>query len=65
MGLDEKDFKEALEHRRYREVHQRMLHHAYNEVGINAVPTFIIGESVLQGLYSEEMLRDVIDRELG
>src|SRR5262249_34863894 len=40
VGLDEKEFKEALETRKYRPAHQRALHQAYQEARINSVPTF-------------------------
>lgn len=64
VGLDEQAFREALETRKYKEVHQEALHHAYEEAQIQAVPTFIIGDRVLPGLYSKDTLEQVINEEL-
>jgi predicted DsbA family dithiol-disulfide isomerase len=65
VGLDEQEFKEALESRKYKEEHQKALYHAYQEAGITAVPTFIIGDRVLQGMYGKETLESVIEEEAG
>lgn len=64
VGLDTKEFKKALETRKYKDVHQAALHHAYEEVEIQAVPTFIIGDRKLPGLYNKESLEQVIEQEL-
>ncbi|CAH0279622.1 hypothetical protein SRABI80_03680 [Peribacillus frigoritolerans] len=56
-------FREALVSRKYREVHQQALKHAYEEADIRAVPTFIIGDEVIQGLASKERLAQVIEKE--
>ncbi|MEK5528599.1 MULTISPECIES: DsbA family oxidoreductase [unclassified Viridibacillus] len=64
VGLSMDDFKDALVSRKYREVHQKALTHAYEEAQIMAVPTFIIGDEVIQGLASKERLAQVIDKEL-
>lgn len=64
IGLDELEFRQALESRRYREAHQKALRHAYKEAGIQAVPTFIIGDKVVRGLLREEDLRRLIKLEL-
>lgn len=64
IGLDEKEYKEALEQRRYKEAHQKALKFAYDEMQIDAVPTFIIGNNLLPGLYSEDSLQEIIDEEL-
>jgi predicted DsbA family dithiol-disulfide isomerase len=64
IGLDEKDFEEALRSGRYSDAHQEALRHAYQEAGITAVPTFVIGDRVLTGLQSREALEAVIDEEL-
>ncbi|MGG4268064.1 DsbA family oxidoreductase [Peribacillus simplex] len=63
VELSEDDFREALVSRRYREVHQEALKHAYEEADIKAVPTFIIGDEVIQGLASKERLVQVIEKE--
>ncbi|WP_266204440.1 DsbA family oxidoreductase [Pontibacter kalidii] len=64
VGLDEQDFREALETRKYEEAHQRELRKAYEEVGVTAVPTFIIGDKKVRGLLREEDLRRLIQLEL-
>lgn len=64
IGLNEEGFHEALESRRYKEVHQKALQHAYNEANISAVPTFIIGSTTLSGIRSKETIQQVIEEEL-
>lgn len=64
VGLDEKEYREALESRKYKEAHQKALQHAYEESQISAVPTFVIGETVLQGAYPKEMIEKVIAEEM-
>ncbi|WCN39207.1 DsbA family oxidoreductase [Aneurinibacillus uraniidurans] len=64
VGLSKDAFKEALVSRKYREVHQEALKHAYEEAQIMAVPTFVIGKEVVQGLASKERLAQIIDQEL-
>ncbi|MDM5188181.1 DsbA family oxidoreductase [Bacillus sp. DX4.1] len=64
VGLSESAFKEALVSRKYKETHQKAMEHAYEEAQIMAVPTVMIGEEVIQGLASKEMLERVIDKEL-
>jgi predicted DsbA family dithiol-disulfide isomerase len=64
MGLDTDDFRKALETRKYKEIHQKELEHAYREADIRAVPTFIIGNQVLQGIRSKESLERIIEEEL-
>ncbi len=64
IGLNETAFREALEARRYKEAHQKALEHAFNEAQITAVPTFVIGDTVLQGARPKEVLEQVIEEEL-
>ncbi len=64
IGLDTKAFKKALETRKYKEAHERAVQHAYEEANITAVPTFIIEDEVLPGLYSKETLERVINEHL-
>ncbi len=64
VGLDEKEFEEVLQTRKYREAHQRALRHAYQEAGVTGVPMFVIGEQVLTGLQGRETLEAVIEEEL-
>lgn len=62
VGLDQKEFEEALRSRKYREAHQRALRHAYEEAGVTGVPMFVIGKQALTGLQDKEMLEDVIEK---
>ena len=64
VGLDEKEFEEALRTRKYREAHQRALRHAYDEAGVTGVPLFVIGGQVLTGLQDRGTLEAVIEEEL-
>jgi predicted DsbA family dithiol-disulfide isomerase len=64
IGLDQKEFAEALRTRKYREVHRQALRHAYEEVGVTGVPMFVIGTQVLTGLQDRKTLEAVIDEEL-
>ncbi|WP_172372831.1 DsbA family oxidoreductase [Sporosarcina jiandibaonis] len=64
IGLDEKKYREALETRKYKEAHQQALQHAYNEAGITAVPTFVIGDTKVPGIRSKEMLEQIINDEI-
>ena len=56
IRLDEKKFKEFLVMQRYKMVHQQALSHAREEIGINSLPTFIISERIVSGLFSKEDL---------
>ena len=64
VGLDEKDFEEALRTRKYREAHQQVLRHAYEEAGVTGAPMFVIGSQVLTVLQNRETLEAVIEEEL-
>jgi predicted DsbA family dithiol-disulfide isomerase len=37
VGLNEKEFEEALRTRKYREAHRRALRHAYEQAGVTGV----------------------------
>jgi predicted DsbA family dithiol-disulfide isomerase len=63
IGLDNRDFEESLRTRKYREVHQRALRHAYEEAGVTGVPMFVIGDQVLTGLQDHDTLEAVIEQE--
>ena len=63
VGLNEKEFEEALLTRKYREAHQRALRHAHQEAGVSGVPMFVIGGQVLTGLQGRETLEAVIEEE--
>src|SRR5207302_10524401 len=64
VGLDEKEFEEALRSRKYREAHQRALRHTYDEAGVTGVPMFVIGDQTLTGLQDRETLEAVIEEEM-
>lgn len=59
IGLNGKEFKEALETRKYEIAHQQALEYGA-QLGINSVPTFIIGDRILPGLLS----KDNLEREI-
>ena len=42
VGLDEKEFEEALGTRKYGEAHRRSLRHAYEGAGVTGVPMYAI-----------------------
>jgi predicted DsbA family dithiol-disulfide isomerase len=63
VGLDARAFEEALRGRKFREAHRRALRHAYEEAGVTAVPTFVIGGRVLTGSQDRETLEAVIEQE--
>jgi len=60
VGFDKAEYREALEKRQYRETHQAALRHAVEEVGVTAVPTFVIGQHVLPGVQRKETLEQAI-----
>lgn len=64
IGLEEEKFREAVESGKYKEAHQKALRHAYEEAGISAVPTFIVGNKKVRGLLREEDIRKIIEQEL-
>jgi predicted DsbA family dithiol-disulfide isomerase len=64
VGLDEKEFEEAVRGRKYRKIHQQALRHTYEEAGVTGVPMFVIGSQVLTGLQDRETLEPVIEKEL-
>ena len=62
IGLDEKDFRKALETGRYAEVHRKALYHARVEAGVSSVPTFLMNGRRLVGMQTKETLDRVITR---
>jgi len=63
VGLDQKEFEEALHTRRYREAHRQALRHAHEEAGVTGIPMFVIGDRVQTGLQDKETLEEVIEQE--
>ncbi|PSL41841.1 putative DsbA family dithiol-disulfide isomerase [Planomicrobium soli] len=64
VGLDQKEYREALETREYKEAHQQALKHAYQEANVTAVPTFVIGDTAIAGIHSKETIEQIIEDEL-
>ncbi|KAA5546393.1 DsbA family oxidoreductase [Adhaeribacter rhizoryzae] len=64
IGLDPTAFEQALEERTYKDLHKEALRHAYEEVKISAVPTFIIGNQIYRGLLREQDFNQVIAARL-
>jgi len=60
LGLNGAEFKAALETQKYRTVHQQAVEYALRQIGINSVPTFMIGDRILSGLLSKETLEQAI-----
>jgi predicted DsbA family dithiol-disulfide isomerase len=63
VGLDTREFKEAILPRKYRDAHRQALHHAYEEAGVTGVPMFVIGGQVLTGLQDRETLEAEMEEE--
>lgn len=64
LELNEQEYHEVLETRKYKEVHQKALQHAYSEANIQAVPTFFIGDTKVQGMRSKDDLVQIIEDEM-
>jgi predicted DsbA family dithiol-disulfide isomerase len=64
VGLDSERFRQALETRKYRDAHRWALRNAY-QAGITAVPAFVIGDQLLSGVQSREIIQRAIDRTNG
>jgi predicted DsbA family dithiol-disulfide isomerase len=64
VRLDRAEFAEALRTRKYKDMHQKALHHAYEEAGVTGVPMFVIGDQIVTGLQDRETLETVINEEL-
>ncbi len=62
VGLPEAEFTEALESGAYTAKHKVLVEGARQFV--NVVPTFIIGQQRVEGLYPVELLEQLIDDEL-
>jgi predicted DsbA family dithiol-disulfide isomerase len=60
-GLDAAEFRRALEAREYGSRVETLLRHAYDEMRIDAVPMFVIGDRALVGLQTVDTLRRAID----
>lgn len=65
IGLDAAAYRQALQNRTYQARHQAALQHATDEMGITAVPTFVIGNRIYRGLLREKDFLHIIEQELG
>lgn len=59
VGLDKKEYREALDTRRYKIAHRQALEKSY-ALGIQAVPTFYIGGRYYPGVLPKEQLKKII-----
>lgn len=65
-GLDPSAFRHALESGQYTAQHQKLLRHAYEEVGVSGVPLFLIGSIRLTGIQDVRTLTAAIhDQRIG
>lgn len=62
VGLDKAGFRRALQEHAYRDQHRKLLREAYEDLNITAVPTIMIGEKRLTGLYPEEVIAAAIEQ---
>jgi predicted DsbA family dithiol-disulfide isomerase len=63
-GLDAQEFRHAISTREYGPRVKGLLRHAYEEIGIQGVPLFVIGDRVLTGLQSKETLAEAIEQSM-
>jgi predicted DsbA family dithiol-disulfide isomerase len=63
IGLNAEAFQEALQKHSYREQHQQALRQAA-QLGISAVPSFVIGNKLVRGLPRQEDLARLIEAEM-
>lgn len=63
IGLDADQYKQALIDRTYKDAHQTALKHA-TEANIKAVPTMVIGDTVLSGVRDKETIEETVNQEL-
>jgi len=62
IGLPADEFGRALESRQYSDRVEKLLRHAYEDMGISGVPLFVIGSQTLSGLQSPAALSAAIDQ---
>lgn len=63
VGMNPESFKEALESRRYKEQHEEAFQKSLKS-GIQAVPTFQIGDRLYQGVIPKEELTRILQSEV-
>ncbi len=64
IGLNANAYRQALKTKKYKRAHQEALAHAYEEVEIRDVPTFIIGDEMVEGLLAAPDLKEIILKKL-
>ncbi|RYZ51636.1 MAG: 2-hydroxychromene-2-carboxylate isomerase [Sphingobacteriales bacterium] len=64
IGLNGNAYRQAIKSKKYKRAHQEALAHAYEDVQIQDVPTFIIGDEMVEGLLVSEDLREIIVKKL-
>jgi predicted DsbA family dithiol-disulfide isomerase len=64
VGLDQREFQDSLRSRKYGAANLTALRHAYQEVGVEGVPLFVIRARKLSGVQDRETLESVIEEEL-
>ena len=64
VGLNSNAYRQALKTKKYKRAHQEALHHAYEEIDIRDVPSFIIGDELIEGLLTAESLREIVKEKL-
>jgi predicted DsbA family dithiol-disulfide isomerase len=63
-GLDQEAFRTALETHAYAGRVEELLRHAREEIGVTAVPLFVVGDHRLSGVQSRASLEAAIQAEL-
>ncbi|WP_245629920.1 DsbA family oxidoreductase [Domibacillus robiginosus] len=63
IGLDKQAYREALEQRLYKNIHNKALHDAYNETGVTRTPLLVIGCTKVAGIQSKEEIECLIEQE--
>ena len=63
VGLNEQDFRRAIQSSRYSERTKELLRQARMQM-VTAVPTFIIGRQRVSGLYPAEVLKQIVDEQM-
>ena len=64
VGLSATEFAEAMRSGKYKERTQDLLRQARMQM-ITAVPTFIIGRRRVSGLYPAEVLKQIVEEQMG
>lgn len=60
IGMDRYKFKEALNCKKYMELHEKALKYSFENISINVIPTYLIGEKTLEGAVKTDELKDAI-----